>query len=265
MEIKLTPETLSGKKLFCCTPMYGGQCYGTYMKSCLDLQSICSQYGVEVKFSFLFNESLIQRARNYLTDEFMRSDCSHMLFIDSDISFNAIDIIAMLSLDYDVSGAPYPKKSINWKNIKKAIMKNPNIDDGILAKLGGDVVFNAIANTTSFSVADPVEVAELGTGLLMFKRETFEKYDIAYPHRKYRPDHIGTLFFDGSREITSYFNVEIDPVSKRLISEDYKICHELRDIGVKIMMLPFMETTHTGTYTYQGSFGAVAQYLGELS
>lgn len=61
MEIKLNDETLKGKKLFICSPQYGGMCYGTFMKSCLDLQAACMQYGVECNFSFLFNESLIQR------------------------------------------------------------------------------------------------------------------------------------------------------------------------------------------------------------
>jgi hypothetical protein len=76
-----------------------------------------SKYGIETKFSFLFNESLITRARNYLVDEFLRSGYTHMMFIDSDIHFNPQDIIALLALDKDVVGGPYPKKSINWKNI----------------------------------------------------------------------------------------------------------------------------------------------------
>ena len=33
-------------KLFVATPMYGGMANGLYMKSCLDLQAICQQYGI---------------------------------------------------------------------------------------------------------------------------------------------------------------------------------------------------------------------------
>ena len=83
MEISIKKEDLQTKSLFVATPMYGGVNHGLYMKACLDLQNLCIQYGVQVKFSFLFNESLITRARNYLVDEFIhRSDCTHMLFID---------------------------------------------------------------------------------------------------------------------------------------------------------------------------------------
>ena len=66
-----------------------------------------------------------------MVDEFLnRSDASHLLFIDSDIHFQPEDVIAMLALDKDVIGGPYPKKAIKWKSIKTAITKNPDIDLG---------------------------------------------------------------------------------------------------------------------------------------
>ena len=93
MEIKVKIEDLKKSKLFIATPMYGGMAHGMYVKSCLDLQAVMAKYGVETRFSFLFNESLITRARNYLVDEFLRSDCTHLLFIDSDIHYNPQDVI----------------------------------------------------------------------------------------------------------------------------------------------------------------------------
>ena len=74
MEIQVKVEELKKNKVFIATPMYGGMAHGLYIKSCLDLQTTLARYGVETKFSFLFNESLITRARNYLVDEFLRTD-----------------------------------------------------------------------------------------------------------------------------------------------------------------------------------------------
>ena len=102
MEIQVSLDELKKNKLFIATPMYGGMACGLYVKSCLDLQMTMMQYGVETKFSFLFNESLITRARNYLVDEFLRSDYTHMMFIDSDIHFDPNDIVALMALDKDV-------------------------------------------------------------------------------------------------------------------------------------------------------------------
>jgi hypothetical protein len=102
MQLQVNLEQLRKNKLFVATPMYGGMNHGLYMKSCLDLQTIMIRYGIETKFSFLFNESLITRARNYLVDEFLRTDFTHMMFIDSDIHFDPNDIIALMALDKDV-------------------------------------------------------------------------------------------------------------------------------------------------------------------
>jgi hypothetical protein len=126
MEISIKKEELQKKSIFVATPMYGGMNHGLYARACLDLQAICMQYGIQVKFSFLFNESLITRARNYLVDEFVnRSDCTHMLFLDADIHFNPQDVIALLALDKDVIGGPYLRRQLNgnqssvlWKEIQ---------------------------------------------------------------------------------------------------------------------------------------------------
>jgi len=176
MEISIKKEDLQKKSLFVATPMYGGMNHGLYMKACLDLQGLCMQYGVNVKFSFLFNESLITRARNYLVDEYLhRSDCTHMLFIDSDIHFNPQDVIALLAMDKEVSGGPYPKKAIKWKSVKTAVTKHPDIDPGMLEKVTGDYVFNPVKGTAQFSVTEPLEVMEIGTGFMMMKRQVFIK------------------------------------------------------------------------------------------
>jgi len=265
MEITIKTEDLKKKSIFCATPMYGGMNHGLYMKACLDLQATCIQYGVNVKFSFLFNESLITRARNYLVDEFLnRSDCTHMLFIDSDINFDPRDVIAMLALEKDVIGGPYPKKAIKWKAVKTAIKKNPDIDAGVLEKVAGDFVFNPVKGTASFTVTEPLQVLEIGTGFMMIKREVFPKFAEAYPHLKYKPDHVGQAHFDGSRYIHAYFDTCIDPESERYLSEDYMFCQWWRKIGGEIYLCPWMKTAHIGTYHFQGDMPAVANYVGEM-
>ena len=267
MEIKISTESLRQKKLFVATPCYGGQCFGLYAKACLDLQATCIQYGMECRFSFIFNESLITRARNYLVDEFLRSGCTHLLFIDSDIQFNPQDVLALLALDKDIIGGPYPKKSINWSNIVNAVKRNadnPEFNPGMLDGVTGDFVFNPVPGTTSFKVTEPVEVMEIGTGFMMVKREVFDKYAEEYPHLHYKPDHVGQANFDGTRYIHAFFDTVIDPQSHRYLSEDYMFCQNARAIGMKVWLCPWMKTTHVGTYGFQGDLPAVAALSGNL-
>ena len=271
MQLEVKVEELRSKKLFICTPMYGGMSHGMYVKSCLDLQTICASYGIEVRFSFLFNESLITRARNYLVDEFLRAEgFTHLLFLDSDIHFDPRDVIALLALDKDVIGGPYPKKSIKWNSIKEAVKKNPSIDAGELEKVAGDFVFNPAPGTEKFSVAEPIEVLEIGTGFMMVKREVFDKFRDAYPQLRYKPDHVGQANFDGSRYIHAYFDTVIDSKenggfgSDRYLSEDYMFCQWWRRLGGQIWLCPWMRTHHIGTYAFTGDMPAVANYVGTL-
>ena len=264
MEIQIKLEELRKNRLMVATPMYGGQCHGLYMKAALDLHAILAQYQIAAKFSFLFNESLITRARNYLTDEFLRSDCTHLLFIDSDIHYNPKYVLTLLALDKDVIGAPYPKKAINWKAVKETIQRNPDIDPKELEKVIGEYVFNTVSGTKSFEVGDPLEVMEIGTGFMMIKREVFTKFREAYPELQYKPDHVGQANFGGDRFIHAYFDTVIDPVSNRYLSEDYMFCQWWRKIGGKIWLCPWMKTEHIGTYAFTGNMPAIAKYTGKL-
>jgi hypothetical protein len=263
-QVKVPVEVLRTRKLFLAVPMYGGQCTGMFARSVADLSALCTQYGIQLQLYFLFNESLITRARNYCADEFMRSGATHLMFIDSDIGFNPNDVIALLAIQdeaspYDVIGGPYPKKCISWEKIKLAVDKgvaddNPNN----LEKYVGDYVFNPKSGQAQIPIGEPVEVSEIGTGFMMIRRRTFEKYSEAFPELSYKPDHVRTEHFDGSREIMAYFDCIIDPVSKRYLSEDYMFCYNVQKMGGQVWFCPWMQLQHVGTYIFGGSLADLA-------
>ena len=264
MQFELDIQKLRTKKLFVATPMYGGQCHGAYTKAITDLMILCTKYGIEAKLFFIFNESLVQRARNYLTDEFVRSGYDHMIFIDSDIHFEPQDVLVMMHFaasrdDMDVVCGPYPKKAISWEKIKIAVDKgyadkNPNQ----LEEFVGDFVFNPADGITKFRVDEPIEVKESGTGFMLITREALQKYDKAFPTQSYKPDHVRTANFDGSREIMAYFDCVICPDTKRYLSEDYMFCQWMRKAGGKVWLLPWMRLKHAGSYIFGGSLQALA-------
>jgi hypothetical protein len=263
-QVKVPVEVLRQRKLFLATPMYGGQCAGMFARSVADLAALCTQYGVQLQLYFLFNESLITRARNYCCDEFMRSGATHLMFIDSDIGFNPQDVIALLAIQddtspYDVIGGPYPKKCISWEKIKMAVDKGAADEDpNRLEKFVGDYVFNPKSGQSQIPINQPVEVSEIGTGFMMIRRRTFEKYQEAFPELSYKPDHVRTEHFDGSREIMAYFDCIIDPVSKRYLSEDYMFCYNVQKMGSQVWFCPWMQLQHVGTYIFGGSLADLA-------
>lgn len=307
MEIKVPVEELRKRKLFVAVPMYGGQCAGMFTRSIADLSALCTHYGVQVQFYFLFNESLVTRARNYCADEFMRSENTHMMFIDSDIGFNPHDVIALLALqnpdhtqdDYDIICGPYPKKCISWEKIVTAVDKGfADEDPQKLENFVGDYVFNPADGGNQIPLGQPVEVLEAGTGFMMIRRNTFEKFQETYPQFLYKPDHVRTEHFDGSREIMAYFDALIDDKSQNLVpeitafyeknpnptkdeviafladkrtgiakpnysnrylSEDYMFCQWVRNAGLKVWLCPWMKLQHVGSYVFGGSLVDLAQ------
>jgi hypothetical protein len=263
-ELNVPVEELAAtRKLFISTPMYGGMCAGIYTRSMMELVNICTRMNIPHMPHFLSNESLITRARNYCVDEFMRSDCTHMLFIDSDIGFNAHDVIALLAMqdddsDYDVIGGAYPKKCISWEKIKLAVNQgfaDDNPED--LAKFVGDYVFNPKGGK-NIMIGEPAEVLEIGTGFMMIRRKTFERYAAARPQDMYRPDHVRSEGFDGSRKIMMYFQAAIDEKSERYLSEDYYFCQKIQELGMKTWLCPWMQLQHAGSYIFGGSLADIA-------
>lgn len=255
--MNLSPEMFVGKKLMVGTPMYGGQCFGTYVKSLLELQALCTKVGLSLVHTSLYNESLIQRGRNYIAERFMQSDCTHLMFIDSDIGFNAIDVLGMIALDVDIIGAPYPKKTIRWDNVKKAIITNPEISVDDVQEVVGDYVFNKLDDTVPIILSEPTKVSHIGTGMMMIRRNVFEQFKKEYPEYEYIDDGEDNVT---DRVIHSYFNVEIVKPSNRLLSEDYMFCSMCREIGIDIWLLPFVRTSHTGTYSFTGNLSAISKY-----
>jgi hypothetical protein len=264
MKIEVSIEDLRKYKIFVGTPMYGGNCTGIYTKACTDLAMVCAANGVDLKFYYLFNESLIQRARNYVVDEFLRSDSTHLMFIDADIGFNARDVLSLIAVyhtdpaKYNILTGPYPKKTVAWEKVKKAADLGKGDENPFdLEMYSADYVFNPVQRMTSFNLSEPLEIGEGGTGFMLIPRETLEKYREAYPELSYRPDHVRTENFDGTREITAFFDCIIDPDTKRYLSEDYFFCKKARQIGMKVWMMPWMSMSHVGTHIFKGSMAAI--------
>ena len=267
MEIEIKIEELRKKKIFVATPMYGGMCSGMYTKSTADLATIATQYGMDIRFFYLFNESLITRARNYLVDEFLRSPYTHLMFIDADIHFNPNDVLTLAALDKEIIGAPYPKKVIAWEKVRNAVDAGMADDDPTkLEEFTGDFVFNPIGGTSEIKVSDPVEVLEIGTGFMLIAREVLEKFRDAYPQFAYKPDHNRSENFDGSRYIHAFFDTVIDSEafagagsggSDRYLSEDYMFCQFTRKIGISTWLCPWMKLGHVGSYVFNGTLPAL--------
>lgn len=233
-------------KLFVGTPMYGGMCYGAYANSCINLVSTLNNVGIGVLFYYYYNDALVTRARNTIVDQFLKTDCTHLLFIDADIQFNPQDVISILSLKEDIIGGLYAKKMINWNKVAQVIKDVPNINPNDIERFAGDGVLNIknpLTNTTSLQ-----EVDEIGAGFMLIRREVFLKLANTYPQLRY---------IENQEERYCFFPTLIDNHgsvtdggTNRYLSEDYAFCSLWRKLGGKIMLAPWIVLRHIGNYSY---------------
>ena len=267
-EIQLNLEEMRKMKFFLATPMYGGMCNGMYTKSLMDTTSVFMQYGIPMQIYYLFNESLITRARNYCVANFLKSDATHLIFIDSDIHWKAMDLMYMIHLIsenpelYRIMCALYPKKTIAWEKVLTAA-KTGDYDEAPweLEKVAGDMVFNPLPDeypNGQAPVFEPVKIKEGATGFMIIERAVFEEYAEAHPELLYTPDHLREGEFKPGEQITAFFDCIINE-QNRYLSEDYMFSEYCRKLGMDIWALPMVELMHCGAYIFQGSIIKMAQ------
>lgn len=256
MNISFSKDSFTKMKLFVGTPMYGGICTSGYLKGMVDLSAACTAYGVGLHLQG--NESsVVQMGRNHCVDAFLQSDFTHFLFIDADVGFTAKDALSLLYLmqsdleeKYDVLGGPYPKKTISWKKVKRAVEQGlADLDPNALENYVGDYTFLAPPEK-SFSLNTPAEVLDLGTGFMMIPRRTFEKLKIAYPHNSYKGS-------EGKNQF-AFFNCAVDPDTEEFLSEDRLFCQNVRKIGGKVWVAPWLKLIHQGNHSFGGSLAHIA-------
>ena len=238
-------------KAFVATPMFAGKCDGFYHQAMMMLQMGFIQKGWHLATSSVFNESLIERARNSLVHTFLKTDCSHLLFIDSDIKFDAGHVLAMFEADKDVLCGIYPKKEINWEEVAKAVQRGVPHDK--LKYYTGSWVVNLVDYTNTVTVPQniPLEIWAGGTGMMLIKREVFEKMAEVVP--KYRNDVVDLSGTNKPQEeISQFFACSIEPETQRLLSEDYHFCRTWRNMGGQIYAAPWMDLGHYGSYLFEG-------------
>ena len=249
--VEKKPSKKKAPNLFVATPMYGGMCTGYYTQSLITLGHTLQQNGMNMGYSAMFNESLIQRGRNSLAHHFMqRKEFTHLLFIDADIKFNPADVVPMVQANVDIICGIYPKKEINWDGVAQAAAQGVPVNEW--KNRTGSLVVNlkGYDGSVTVPVNKPVEIWNGGTGFMLIKRQTFNKMKKFVATYKNDVGYIGQNM--GREEITEYFACAIEPGTERLLSEDYFFCWKAREAGMRVWAAPWASLGHFGTYLFEG-------------
>lgn len=220
---------LAGRKLFIALPAYDFKVSVKLAVSLVDLCTKLPSHGVNVQIANICGCSVVSRARNLLADEFLKSDATDLMFIDSDINFNADDVIRLLAWGTDpkkgiVAGIPVARK----KN--KVYISILDTDDD------SQVTMNAMGLVRAKRVA---------TAFMLVQRKVFEDLRDAHPEWKHGQTEGDPIY--------SFFDFKSTP--EGYIGEDFLFCDRARELGYEVWIDPTIELGHMGMQEFKGSFG----------
>lgn len=174
--------------------------------------------------------SSIDNARNILTDCFMKTDCTHLLFIDDDMAWAADLPLRLLNENVDVVGVPYRKKQSK-----------------IEFTINHDALLGSIEDRPYMVMARGI-----GMGMTLIKREVFEKL---------APDMPLYHCYASSMEapVRMYFRHQLtedgnDGNKVKYTSEDFYFCDQVLSHGMEVWAYVDEEITHVGRSAYTGKY-----------
>lgn len=263
--VTITPigNSAGARLLLVATPLYDGA-QSDYLRAVVGLTGAAERAGTGCAFAWLSNNAAIDRARNALAAAFLQSDATHLVFIDGDIGFvpeELLDLIDRMQADpaLAVVGAPCPKRRINWALVAAAAAKGLAAQDpGALEQFAGVFALDPLDPKAVFRLDQPIELARIGAGLMVVRRDVIETLCERHPELRYAPDQLDRDSGLAGERLTALFQPMIDPDSGHLLSEDFAFCRRVRDAGFRIWLAPWMRTTHTGPARFGGTLAALA-------
>lgn len=231
--------------LYVATPAYGCTVTSAYASSLIQLQGTCIRRGIECSVDMIGNESLVQRARNVLQARFLKSNATHLLFVDADIAFAPESVFKLLDAKKDVIAGVYAKKNINWEMLQQKIR------DGTTEPVrGAGLDYNINVRGESAVVDGVVEVLDAPTGFMLIARSVIERMWSEYAEPLWCKNDI-----QGSTNVDAYcaiFDCMIDPESRRYLSEDFAFCRRWQRMGGTIHADVSFPLAHVGSHTFTG-------------
>lgn len=214
------------------TPCYGGLLHQDYVSAILEY----SNANLPMTYMHIGNESLITRGRNTIISFFYNTNInlpdtfSHLLFLDADVYLSAKDLIKMLDYNKDVIAAPVPMKGLTENgrpiyNVTNVIKERPD--------------------------SNLIEVERVGTAAMLLSKKAIDSLvkDAVECNDVYSSS---PLTRGVNLDMNCYDVFKAKVVDGVYLSEDFYVCHKLRELGYTVYIDKSISTRHSGTFTFVG-------------
>jgi hypothetical protein len=207
------------RKLFIGIPTTGQICIDTVISIIVSIREIIQSGGEFPRFYFRVGDADLCRARNAIIFHFLRSDCTDLVLVDSDISWPEGALTRLVSHDQDFVLGAYRGRTdeeayfILWPEHREMDYPLLRVDGGSIGfcRLTRHCVEELVASLNGKHFTDPRVPDEVIPWLIDFETR------------------------DGVR-----------------LEEGYALCQRWRELGGSVWVDPMIKLGHTGPKIFQG-------------
>jgi predicted O-methyltransferase YrrM len=212
--------TASGQKVMLATTAYDSP-DASYTFSIARSREALSAAGIQSAYYLLQGNCHVDDARNAVVRDFLESDCTELVFLDADVSWEPPTLVDLCKIDKDLVGGIYPYRRESDEETMP-VRHLPEI------KVEGDLI----------------EVEGLPTGFMKIKRNVIERMAATAKHYlkddgKPHPVLFERDYFGGGRR-----------------GGDIHFCMIWREMGGKVYAAPELRLGHCGKMVLKDSLGA---------
>jgi hypothetical protein len=213
-------------KIMVAIPAYTGTIHlGTFRSLFTDLLAL-QERGDEWEVHDECGNALIADARALIVAQFLASDCDTLVFVDSDVAWEAGALLKLVDYPVDMVAGIYPQRKdpvnycVKWKG-NGELWADP--ETGLL------------------------EVEGVPAGFMKLSRKQLEAMVEQYPDTEFyvenAPNQKAWALFCDYR------------IGKHKMGEDYAFCRRWTDMGGKVWVNPEIKMGHIGNKTFHGHLG----------
>jgi len=205
-------------KIFIATPAFEGKVHVPFAISLAETTLMLSMHQIGVQFQIVTSGSLLEAERNRLVDAFLKSDCTHMLCLDSDLGWPPQAVLALLQKNEDFIAGVYPNR------IDKSFTFRPKTEED------GKIVTNPEKGL--------LEMEYIPAGFMLIKRCVFERIIEKFPDLTFTPK---------AKDVPPGFAFFLCEIWEgEFWGEDYTFCRRARESGTRIWIDPMIQFNHAG-------------------
>lgn len=218
-------DSLRGKgySILIMTPSRDGKCSMAYSKSLAQTCIILNALDIDVVIGETNNSCFVHHSRNLAANEFLRSNHTHLLQIDDDMSWNPECVLEMLLKDKEFIAGIGRKKSID---VEFAGV-NFTDENGIPIGEAGEKETDSI-----------IKMLYIGGAFTLHKKSVFQKLIRKVTHCS----PVGFIFYKD------------EYTQQNWQTEDYYFAQLCRENDIDVWCYPNIDMGHLGNHDYKGNF-----------